>query len=299
MKKIFTREILIGLILFFGIAVLFVGIDYLKGINVFKSTNVYNVTFTDVSGLTVASPVTLNGMKIGQVTGIEYDYDNPGHVNVAVDLDRSIKITKGSKFYLTTSILGTAQLIIDMAAGNEYYTNDDIIEGQQKSDLMADISTQVLPEIVKMLPKLTSIVAHIDSLSSNPALMNSINRLDAISKNIELLSARLAETSKDIPPVVDNVTELTGNLSAISTDLKEISSELKNLPLTETMNNIEKTSNNLADITSKVNGKDSSLGMLLNDKGLYNHIDSTVISLDSIIVDLRKNPKKYVNFKLF
>ena len=88
-------------------------------------------------------------------------------------------------------------------------------------------------------------------------------------------------------------------MAQISGDLKVLSAELKNIPLKETMQNVETTTSNLAQITGKVNSKDSSLGMLLNDKGLYNHIDATIVSLDSIIVDLRKNPKKYVNFKLF
>ena len=78
MKKIFTREILIGLILVISLSILFIGIDFLKGINVFKSSNLYYVAFKDVSGLAEAAPVTLNGMKVGQVTGMEYDYEHLG-----------------------------------------------------------------------------------------------------------------------------------------------------------------------------------------------------------------------------
>ena len=86
MKKIFTREILIGLILVVSLSILFVGIGFLKGINVFKSSNLYYVAFKDVSGLAEAAPVTLNGMKVGQVTGMEYDYEHPGNVLVEVNL---------------------------------------------------------------------------------------------------------------------------------------------------------------------------------------------------------------------
>ena len=299
MKKLFTREILIGLILFLSLAVLFVGIDYLKGINVFKSTNLYNVSFTNVSGLTAASPVTLNGMKVGQVTGIKYQYDNPGHVLVVVDLDEAVKLTKGTKMLLSTSLLGSASLVIDMAPGNDFYTNDDIVEGGVSSDMMADISNSVIPEIIALLPKLTSIAAHIDTLVSDPALTRTVQRLDGISKNLEALSSRLASASGQIDPVLANTKEITENLSTISSDLKTLSAELKELPLKETMDNVKTTSDNIAQISKQVNSKDSSLGMLLYDKGLYNHLDSTLLSLDSILIDLRHNPKKYVNFKLF
>lgn len=104
MKKIFTREILIGLILVISLSILFIGIDFLKGINVFKSSNLYYVAFKDVSGLAEAAPVTLNGMKVGQVTGMEYDYEHPGNVLVEVNLDSSVKLTKGTKFTKAVSL---------------------------------------------------------------------------------------------------------------------------------------------------------------------------------------------------
>lgn len=82
-------------------------------------------------------------------------------------------------------------------------------------------------------------------------------------------------------------------------DLKDVAASLKTLPLDSTMNYVNSTASNLKQITDKVNGTDSSIGLLLNDKGLYNHIDHTVLSLDSLFMDLKKNPKRYVTFKIF
>lgn len=299
MKKIFTREILIGLILVISLSILFIGIDFLKGINVFKSSNLYYVAFKDVSGLAEAAPVTLNGMKVGQVTGMEYDYEHPGNVLVEVNLDSSVKLTKDTKFTKAVSLLGTGALAIEMAPGNSYVEAGSEMEGESQKDMMADISTEVLPQVVEMLPKLNSILAHVDSLAANPALQKTVTRLDAISANIELLTARLAATSQRIDPMVSNVNGLTKDLTAISADLKRLSAELKELPLSETMDNVKSTTANLKTFTGKLNGTDSSLGLLLNDRGLYDHIDSTVNSLDSLLIDLKAHPKKYVNFKLF
>lgn len=299
MKKIFTREILIGLILVISLSILFVGIDFLKGINVFKSANLYYVTFDDVAGLAEASPVTLNGMKVGQITGMEYDYEHPGTVLVEINLDSSIKITKGTKFSKGVSLLGTGSLAIMMAPGTQYVDDGARLEGVSQKDMMADISNELLPQIVEMMPKINSILSHVDSLAANPALQKTVTRLDAISHNVELLTARLAATSQKIDPMLNNVTGLTNDLAAISADLKQLSSELKELPLAETMDNVKVTTANLQEFTGKLNGKDSSLGLLLNDRGLYDHIDSTVNSLDSLLIDLKAHPKKYVNFKLF
>lgn len=299
MKKIFTREILIGLILVISLSILFVGIDFLKGINVFKSANLYYVNFEDVSGLAEASPVTLNGMKVGQVTGMKYDYEHPGKVLVEINLDSSVKITKGTRLSKAVSLLGTGALAIEMAPGTEYVEDGAHLEGVSPKDMMADISTELLPQIIEMMPKINSILAHVDSLAANPALQKTVTRLDAISYNVELLTARLAATSQRLDPMVNNVNGLTKDLTAISADLKQLSAELKELPLAETMSNVKETTANLQSFTGKLNGKDSSLGLLLNDRGLYDHIDSTVNSLDSLLIDLKAHPKKYVNFKLF
>lgn len=154
---------MIGLILVVSLSILFVGIDFLKGINVFKSSNLYYVAFKDVSGLAEAAPVTLNGMKVGQVTGMEYDYEHPGNVLVEVNLDSSVKLTKGTKFTKAVSLLGTGALAIEMAPGNSYVEAGSEMEGESQKDMMADISTEVLPQVVEMLPKLNSILAHVDS----------------------------------------------------------------------------------------------------------------------------------------
>ncbi len=298
MRKLFTREIIIGLILVLSLAILFVGIDFLKGINVFRSANIYYVQFKDVSDLTEAAPVTLNGMKIGQVTGMEYDYDHPGNVLVEVNLDSSIKLTKGTTMSKETGLLGTSALIVEMAPGTNYLEEEATLQGHSPNDMMDNITTEILPQVVEMLPKVNSILAHLDSLAANPALATTVTRLDAISKNVELLTARLASTSKNFDPVVNNVYGLTNDLSSIANDLKELSAELKGLPLDETMDNVKTTTGNLKVFTDKLNAKDSSIGLLLNDRGLYDHIDSTVNSLDSLLQDLKAHPKKYVNFKL-
>lgn len=299
MKKLFTREILIGLILIISLAILFIGIDFLKGVNVFKPANRYYASFTDVSGLEEASPVTLNGMKIGQVTGIRYEYDNPGHVEVEVTLDEAVDVTRGSQLEISVGMLGTSSLLLKMAPGTEFCESGDKLEGTHGTGLMTELSTSVMPQAVEMLTKLNRVLASVDTLVASPALKNTVNRLDAISANVDALTAQLAVVSAKVGPVVDNAGSLTANLDSISADLKVLSAELKALPLKETMDGVQATTDNLAAITTQLNGKESTLGLLLNDDGLYNHIDSTIRSLDSVLIDLRANPKKYVNFKLF
>ena len=97
MKKLLSKELIIGASVLLSLLILFFGIDYLKGINVFKSANYYYASYTNVAGLTQSAPVTLNGYKIGLVREINYEYDNPGHVLVEISLDKQLKVPVGTK----------------------------------------------------------------------------------------------------------------------------------------------------------------------------------------------------------
>ena len=105
MKKLFSKEAIIGLTVLISLLIVFFGIDYLKGVNIFHPENYYYVSYTNVDGLAESAPVTVNGFKVGIVREIQYEYDNPGHVRVELSLDKSLKVPRGSKAVLVTSML--------------------------------------------------------------------------------------------------------------------------------------------------------------------------------------------------
>ena len=207
-------------------------------------------------------------------------------------------ILLAQNIFKSIDLLGSAELQLMMAAGDNFVEEETFFEGEASADMLAGLATDVLPQVVEMLPKINSILNNIDSITNSPALYASVERLDAISQNLEVLSNRLAEASNQVSPVLGNVQTITDDLASVSSDLKTISAELKQLPLAETMNNVKATTDNLNDFTLQLKSKDSSLGLLLNDRGLYDHIDHTICSLDSILIDLKAHPKKYVQFKL-
>ena len=92
-----TKEVKIGLIGIAALAMLIYGINYLKGINMFQSANYYYVEYTNINGLAGSSPVFANGFKVGTVRSINYNYKKPGHVTVEVEVDKEMRIPKGSK----------------------------------------------------------------------------------------------------------------------------------------------------------------------------------------------------------
>lgn len=300
MKKIFSKEVLIGIAVMVSLAVLFFGIDYLKGVNVFKPANFYLVSFNNVEGLAVSAPVTINGYQVGLVRDIQYEYENNGHMIIELSLNKELKLPIGTKALLATDMLGTSIIQLQLSDEKKYYKVGDQLIGENSRGLMDDLEENLMPAMYNILPKIDSILTSLNQIVANPALTTSITRLDNITANIERSSAQLAKImGKSVPQIMTNVNGISTSLNNITTDLNQVSADLKKLPLESTMANIHSTTVNLNEITAGINSKNSTLGLLIHDRGLYDHLDSTVSSLDSVLIDLRLHPKKYVNFKLF
>lgn len=292
------KEITIGICVIIALCVLFFGIDFLKGINVFKPANYYTASYTNVNGLAVSAPVTINGYKIGLVRSIDYEYDNPGHVAVEFSLDKELKLPKGSKAVIVCDMLGTATVQLQLSDNAEFYNVGDKIESETASGLMDGLSTDIMPGVANIFPKVDSLLTSINKLASDPAIAASVKRLDAITANLEATMTALNKSVKALPSVMGNVEATTQNVSTITGNLAYVSEELKTVPLDSCMVSIQQTANNLRQLTEELNNPNSSLGLLMNDPALYNNLNNTVKSLDSLFIDIKKNPKRYINIKL-
>lgn len=299
MKKIFSRELIIGGLVLLAILILVFGINYLKGVNMFKPSNYYYATYTDVAGLAKSAPVTVNGFKVGLVRDIQYEYDNPGHVKVEMSLDRHLKVPRGTKAELTTDMLGTSSITLIMAPGNDFHDVGDRLLGVNAAGLMSNVTENIMPSVTAILPKIDSILTQITTLVSDPALLASIQRLDKIMANVETSSARLSTTMKAMPAIAGDASDLMGELKTISGNLNELSVKLKDMPIDSTMQSVNSIASSLNASMEKLNSKDSSIGLLLNDPALYNNLNASAVSLDSLLQDVKKNPKRYISIKVF
>lgn len=288
------KEFKIGLAGIVALLILFFGINYLKGINMFKSESYYHVDYTDVNGLALSSPVYANGFKVGIVRDIQYNLNKPGHVTVGIDMDDAIKIPVGSKAELITEMLGTVKMNLIMNYNETRMVNPgDTIEGFANTGIMGKTEKEILPQVEKMMPKLDSILTSLNALLSSPALGNTLN-------NVEKITASLNTTSHHIESIVRNdIPKLTGNVTALTEDLKVISGNLKNIDYEETFRKIDNTLNNVYALTEKLTRKDNTIGLLLNDPELYNNLNATSANAASLLKDLQDHPKRYVHFSLF
>lgn len=298
MNKIFRKEVIIGLIVLGAMAVLFIGINFLKGVNVFKAANYYYVSFTDVQGLAQSAPVTVNGFKVGQVRDISYEYDNPGHVLVELSLDRNLRVPTGSKAVLTSDILGTASIALDMAHSDNYHKVGDKLTGVVPKGMMDNVSNELLPSLSGLFPKIDTLLSSINAIVGSPELAQSVKRLDAITINLEATTRQLNAVMATLPPITGDIKAITGNFNTASEDISAVTASLKEVPIDSITDNLQKLTANLHVLSEQLNDPNSTLGMLTHDPALYRNLNSTVASLDSLFVDIKRNPKRYISIKL-
>ena len=294
MKTVFTKEAKIGLVSIVSLALLYLGINYLKGVNLFKPVNHYYVAFSNVKGVTVSSPVFVEGFKVGLVREISYDYDTTGKISVLVSLEDKMRINKGSYITVVNSFLGGAELHIHLNTFvDDYFHSGDTIEGRMETDMMTSVQENLLPGIEQMMPKLDSILGGLQTLVNHPALTQSLAHVEQTTASLEHSSRRLDQLlAKDVPVIVEN-------LKGITTNFESVSGQLKELDLAGTMRTVNATLANLKLSTDKLNSADNSLGLLLNDRQLYDNLNGTMENASLLLLDLREHPKRYVHFSLF
>ncbi len=298
MKKIFRKEVIIGVLVLVSMALLFIGIDFLKGVNVFKAANYYYATYDNVAGLAISAPVTVNGYKVGQVREINYLYNNPGHVQVEISLDRELKLTKGTKAVISSDILGTATIVLEMAPGTDYAPVGSELQASVASGLMDAVSQDLMPSVSAIFPKIDSLLTSLNTVVSDPAVLASARRLDAITANLETATVQLNALMRTMPPITADVKHITANMDTVSANLTELSASLRQLPLDSTMQQVQLMVDNLRQLSEELKNPDGPLGRLTSDPALYDNLNATVQSLDSLFVDIKKNPKRYISIKL-
>ena len=298
MKKIFRKEVIIGVLVLVSMALLFIGIDFLKGVNVFKAANYYYATYDNVAGLAISAPVTVNGYKVGQVREINYLYNNPGHVQVEISLDRELKLTKGTKAVISSDILGTATIVLEMAPGTDYAPVGSELQASVASGLMDAVSQDLMPSVSAIFPKIDSLLTSLNTVVSDPAVLASARRLDAITANLETATVQLNALMRTMPPITADVKHITANMDTVSANLTELSASLRQLPLDSTMQQVQLMVDNLRQLSEELKNPDGTLGRLTSDPALYDNLNATVQSLDSLFVDIKKNPKRDISIKL-
>lgn len=300
MKKLFNKELIIGICVIAAIAMLIFGIEFLKGVNMLSPANFYYVNCENVSGLVVSSPVSIDGYKVGQVREIAYDFEHPGKIKVMLAVDKKLCIPEDSYATLSSSLMGEGSVNIKMGHSQNMLAVGSDLSIKNVPGLMDALTHDVMPSVNAILPRIDTLLYNLNVLVSDPALAQSIGRLDGITGNVLAATEGLNTTMRrDVPALMGNARSAAVRIDSISANLVALSNELKQLPLSTTIDNVNHVTANLASFSDQLNDKNSTLGLLTSDPELYNRLNRVSVDIDSLIVDIKKDPKRYISIKLF
>ena len=305
-----NNETKIGILAFTAIVILIVGFYYLKGKNLFNSPKTVSAVFHRVDGLQVANPVIINGLQVGTVYELKEQDVNLDSIIVSINLEKKeIRIPVNSLAYINKDLLGRASLSIEL--GNSTTMVED--KGRLNTKITTGLADEVKASINPALNKVNGTLESLDSLievvggTFDPATKSNfqkiVSNMTASTASLQsLLNAQtgmLAKSLGNLNAVTSNFAGNNATINRIFTNLDSTTTKLSSLNLDQTLTNLNTTVSQLDSIVAKVNSPNGSVGLLLNDKKLYQNLENTTRSLNILMDDIRVHPKNYVNISIF
>ena len=298
----YAREIKVGLLAAICLFLLFFGFNFLKGVNIFSPTNSYHGVYTNLHGLEEQAAVIIRGHKVGQVDAIHYDFTCDSAFTIDISVNTDIALPQGTQMALVPNgLLGgmAVELVLPEESG---------VKSQESRDYIAQgayLPTTYVPGLMEslqdeLIAKVANAVEHVDSLVAQLNGQLEGDHLKATLANVDRISSDLTDVSADlkglmatqVPTIVNNADTAIANLNVIVADIKEAN-------LKATVARVDTAVNGVNSLIAEVRSGEGTVGQLLYNKSLYNHIDAAVLSADSLLTDLKAHPKRYVHFSVF
>lgn len=297
----YTREIKVGVLAVVCVFLLFYGLNFLKGVNIFSPTNSYHGVYTNLHGLEEQASVFILGHKVGQVDRLHYDFTKDSAFTVDISIRKDIVLPEGTSLALRADgLLGGMAL--------ELLFPEDATEKLQQQALIehgATLPTVYLPGIVEnlqneLIAKIANAVEQVDTLVAQLNGQLEGDHLKSTLANVDRISGDLTDVSGDlrrimntqVPGIVNNADTAIANLNTVIADIK--AADLK-----ATVARVDTAISGVNAVVADVRAQKGTLGQLIYNKSLYHHLDATVVSADSLLTDLKAHPKRYVHFSVF
>ncbi|WP_294719248.1 MlaD family protein [Prevotella sp.] len=294
--KYFTKEVKIAIVAIVGLVVLFLGMNFLKGLELFSSDNRYYISFRDISGLSSSCPIYADGYKVGVVRGIVYDYTQSKDIIVEADINKDMRIPKGSSAEIVSDLMGNVKVNLLLASNPRERVNPgETIVGGINDGAMGQMK-DLIPVVQDMLPKLDSILASVNLLLQDPAIANSLHNVETVTGNLTISTRRLNTL---LGTLNSRMPGLLAKADGVMDNAQVVTSNLSKVDVEGTMSKVNATLDNVQAFTDQLNNNNGSLGLLMRDPNLYYNLNATVKSADSLLIDLKSHPKRYVHFSVF
>lgn len=296
------KEIKISLVAIAAIIILFFGMNFLKGMSLFADKNVYYATFDDINGLTVSNPIFANGYQVGVVKDINFDYTGQKGIVVRFSLNDEFRLPATTTAEIASDFMGNVKMNLALGtpagateAMSAVLMPGDTIGGALSGGLMARAAA-IIPQVEQMLPKLDSILASLNALMADPALSRTLHNVENVSSDLtrstKQLNMLMATLNGKVPALMSKTDNVLNNAA-------QLTDKLAAIDIASTKEQVDQTIANIEAITQKLNNPDGTLGLLMNDASLYNHLTGTMQSADQLLDDIREHPRRYINISVF
>jgi phospholipid/cholesterol/gamma-HCH transport system substrate-binding protein len=294
----YAREIKVGALATICLFLLFFGFNYLKGVNIFSPTNSYHGVYTHLHGMEEQAAVYIRGHKVGQVDAIHYDFAKDSSFTVDISVKRDISLPEGTRMALVADgLLGGMAIELQLPSSDGQQpaaiAKGSFLPTTYVPGLFESVQNDLLAHVDEAIQEVDSLVAQVRAQIAGNHLQATLENVDRISGDLTYVSADIKQLMQTkVPTIVNNADTAVANLNVIVADLKQ--ADLK-----ATVARVDTAVDGINSVIADVREQKGTLGQLLYNKSLYDHIDATVITADSLLTDLKAHPKRYVHFSLF
>jgi phospholipid/cholesterol/gamma-HCH transport system substrate-binding protein len=306
-----SKEAKTGLLVAISVIVIIIGSYFLKGFNLFSSNTNYNCYFENVQGLIPSATVQIKGKVVGTVS--EVILQGSDKVKVVIAIDKKMKLPKGTTAALfSPDLMSGKALRLDLGEGKEILAEEATIESTVELGALDKVSAQVDPVLIsanQVMYRLDSIMASLQGILNPTTTKNiekSVASMELTMKNFASITSSLNKESAQLAGIIRNTNTITANLAnnsknieAVMANLKTTTDKLSKADLEKTIHSLQSTLDQTQALLNKINKGEGSLGMLANDKQLYNNLTGSMSSLDKLLDDLKKHPSRYINVRVF
>lgn len=300
-----------------ALALLYWGFNFLKGNDVFNESRYFYAIYTRVDGLTSAKPVIVNGYKVGQVDKVYFHPDGSGRLIVQMSMTNDISIPKNTIASIhSTSLLGDKSVELVLGSSDIPAESGDTLSSYIELSLSEEVNQQVAPlrtQAEKLFASMDTVLVLMSNFLDEDAQDNFMETFNSVRRSVQKLENTVETVDRTVKRSEDDMVLTIGNLAEITSAFRESSEDLKGI-----MANVNSISDSLAqvrfsetfqslnralaaseNVMRKVDEGDGSLGKLVNDPTLYENLEDATRQLNLLLLDMKYNPKRYVNFSVF
>jgi phospholipid/cholesterol/gamma-HCH transport system substrate-binding protein len=311
-----TNETKVGALSAIAITFLILGFNFLKGKSIFKSGSFLYAKYADTKGLMISNPVMINGLQIGSVYELEEQDKNIDTIIVSIKLNRELNIPVNSIASISNNPLTSSSIVIELGNSDKHFAHDDTIPTSNTPGMLGSITQRITPLVDNVsvtVKSLDSVLRNINTIfdpytknNMQEVVANANKTMSYLVTSAASLNAILNSQTGVLSKSLNNVNSFTQTLARnndkvdhMMANIETATTNFSKADIDGTINKMRGTVERLNAAVEKMDSKDGSLGLLLNDKQLYNNLENTTRSLNILMDDIRINPKRYVSISIF